>query len=303
MDIAPMLAATAAAVCAAALANALVMRAFPEITRRERDRHEAAEEHGRRRRERAKRLAGRLAGLLPAKAEDAAMDRDRLAQAGLRVPEETWRGIRLASAVVVGAAGSALFVLSPDTDLAQKVVLAAASFAAGWFLPQLLLWARANERREAIEREVPAALELLCLAVRAGYSLERGIKLVGREGTGEIAREFRQVDADVNLLGMDLPRALRRMAGRCGTPGVTAFCAAITQAQAQGTSVTRVLASQARLARDAQYTATMKKVNSRANMMTPVVILVFIPMMCAIVIVPAALDLIGQLSGMGGLGA
>lgn len=302
MDITTILVALVAAVVAGALANAAVMHAFPELTRRERGRRDAAASR-RRRREQATRLAGRLAGLLPAKAEDAAVDRDRLAQAGLRIPEETWRGVQLASAVGLGALGSALFVLSPATDLPQKVLLAVASFAAGWFLPQAFLWARANDRREAIEREVPAALDLLCLAVRAGYSLERGIKLVGREGKGEIAREFRQVDADVNLLGMDLSRALRRMSARCGAPSVTAFCAAITQAQAQGTSVTRVLTSQARMARDAQYTATMKKVNSRANKMTPVVILVFIPMICAIVLVPTIVNLVSQFTGMGGLGA
>ena len=139
-------------------------------------------------------------------------------------------------------------------------------------------------------------LELLALSVKAGYPLSHGIKLVGKVGTGELAKEFRTVDADVNLLGMDIDRALDRMKSRCGSDSVAAFCSAVIQAQRQGTSVTRILGAQAKLARNEQYAKTMQKINSLSNKMTPIVILVFIPLVVAIVLVPSIVQIIGQLA-------
>lgn len=286
------------AAAAVALVTMFVNGKFPEFTQREKSRKEDAAE---RRDETKKKVLGfgtRLAQLLPSRAEDAEVDKDKLAQAGLKMPQETWRGVQILAAAGVGAVGFLIFGLSDSTELPMKALCIAGCVVGGWWLPNLFLYAMRSTRQEEIEKQVPSTLELLCLSVRAGYSLERGIKLVGQEGKGELAQEFRQVDADVNLLGMDLRRALERMSARCGTPLVKSFSNAIIQAQEQGTSVVRILQSQAVMARDAQYTKTMKKVKALANKMTPVVILVFIPLLCAIVLIPSAVQIVGQLGDM-----
>lgn len=298
MDIIAIVFALVAAAAAVAVVTSIMSSKFPEFTTREKKRKEAAAAPKRDLKEDVLKVGNRLSRILPSTAEDAAEDRDRLAQAGLRMPQETWRGVQILAAAAVGAGGTVLFGLSSSMDVWLKIVLAAASFVGGWWLPNLFLWALTSTRRETIEKELPSTLELLCLSVRAGYSLERGIKLVSTASDGELAKEFRQVDADINLLGMDLARALKRMQGRCGVPAVNSFVGAVIQAQQQGTNITRILTSQAKLARDAQYTRTMEKVKALANKMTPVVILVFIPMIILIVLLPAGVDILSQLSSM-----
>lgn len=290
--------AVAAAAAAGVVCLALVNRQFPELSTREKARRKAAEqreEQNQGLKDAITKAGGRLSKLLPAKAEDEAEYRDKLAQAGVAMQPETWNGIRILSTIVVGGGLALLAIMSEDTALILKAALAAAALALGWFLPQILLWAIANGRSEEIDKELPSMLELLALSVKAGYPLAHGIKLVGKVGKGELAKEFRTVDADINLLGMDTSRALERMNARCNSDSVSAFCAAVVQAQKQGTSVTRILGSQAKLARNEQYARTMQKINALANKMTPIIILVFIPIIVAIVLVPSFVNIIGQL--------
>lgn len=290
------------AVVAAAIAGviclALVNKQFPEYSKREKSRQAAAkarESQGQGLKETIAAAGNRLSKILPAKAEDEAEYRDKLAMAGLAMQPETWNGVRMLSVIVFGGGALVLVIFSAETSIPLKIVAGLAGAVGGWFVPQLFLWAIANGRREELEKELPSMLELLALSVKAGYPLSHGIKLVGKVGKGELAKEFRTVDADINLLGMDVSRALERMNARCGSETVAAFCSAVVQAQRQGTSVTRILASQAKLARNEQYARTMQKINALANKMTPIVILVFIPLIVAIVLVPSFVNIIGQL--------
>lgn len=276
------------------LAVSFIGKRFPEFSKRNKERELAAKKNDSFQ-DSLVDVGNKLSRFLPAKAEDEHEYRDKLAQAGLRYSPETWNGIRLLVCAVVGCLGLLLFVPSDSIDPVFKLLLSVGSFVAGWYLPSLFLWALAGNRREEIDKELPSTLELLALSVKAGYPLSHGIKLVGQVGEGELAKEFRTVDADVNLLGMDIDKALDRMQKRCGTESVSAFCAAVIQAQRQGTSITRILGSQAKMARDAQYARTMEKINSLANKMTPIVILVFVPLIVVVVLVPSFVNIIGQL--------
>ena len=70
---------------------------------------------------------------------------------------------------------------------------------------------------------------------------------------------------------MSMERSLARMAERCKVPEVSAFSAALTQAARQGTSISRVLDSQARLARAEHYAALQEKVNKLpAKLVAPI---------------------------------
>lgn len=301
MDIATASAALFCGILAATIALAVTNRAFPEFSRRERERRAAAE-RGRRERRRASSgkgllgAAGALERILPVKADDAAEYRDELARAGLRMAPETWHGVQLLSTVAVGGGGTAL-ALAAAPDAATAAALAALSWAAGWFGPKMILKGLAGSRTEEIEAELPSALEILALSVKAGYTLPNAVKLVGRTAEGELAEEFAKVDSDINMLGMDPSRALRRMSARCGSGAVGAFTAAVSAAEKQGTGIARILGSQAKIARDERFSEIMKRINSLSNRMTPIIILVFIPILIAIVVVPGAVNVVAQLGG------
>jgi tight adherence protein C len=127
---------------------------------------------------------------------------------------------------------------------------------------------------------------------------------MGRTGKGALAEEFRLVDKEINVLGITASQALDRMAKRCNSKYITSFCISVAQAQELGTSVQRVLQSQAKLARDAMYSQKMEKINKIPNHMFPIIILTFIPAVVIIALAPSIgtiftslADMTGSLSG------
>lgn len=299
MDFVPGFAvALVAAIAVGTIAFAVIGRMFPELSSREKERSRAAAQGEGGLQDKLVEVSNRLSRFLPAKAEDAIEYKDKIAQAGLKMAPETWHGIQLLSCAVVGILLGVLFLSAEGLDLAFKVLFVVAGFVFGWFMPGIFLWAKTNERREKIEKELPNTLELLTLSVRAGYPLTHGIKLVGQTETGELAKEFRTVDADVNLLGMDISLALERMQARCASDLVAGFCAAVIQAQRQGTSIARILDSQAKLARDTQYTRTMRKISTLSSKMSFIIIFAFLPPLFAILVVPGLVNTVSNLSGV-----
>lgn len=232
----------------------------------------ARREESRAQRSRSKRLLlesiSSLGESAPVGAEKAGAMRAKLAQAGLRLDLNTWRGLQIASLAAGILLGAALLLQGPSSSRMAAAALAAGLGAAA---PPLLLRSLTRDRQARIRKSMASSLELLSIAVRSGYPLERGIKLVASSTSGPLADELRQVDADINLLGMSMERSLGRMAQRCEVPEVSTFCSALIQASRQGTSTTRVLDSQARLARAEHYAALQEKVNKLpAKLVAPI---------------------------------
>lgn len=199
----------------------------------------------------AKRLE-MLGYISPLSEADAEQYNDMLAQANVQLSAATWRGIQVACTAIGVLLGVACGLM---VDGVATLLLVVLFTALGLLGPRLYLMNAANDRRKKIDMELANALEMLSVAVKSGYPLERGIKLIGDTQTGELSREFSIVSTDYNVLGIDMERALRRMQGRCGSQAVTSFTTAIIQCTKQGTSVSRVLDSQARLARNEHFSA------------------------------------------------
>lgn len=261
-----LLAIAAAAIAVGIGVRALIYRAF-ENKRPQRGR-DASRSQRAATRERLLSSMSSLGEAAPVKAEKAGALRAKLSQAGLQLDVSTWRGIQIASL----CAGFLLALASLLQGLeAAHVFGAVVAACLGSLCPPLLLSSLIRDRRNRIKRSMASNLELLSITVRSGYPLERGLKLIANSSSGPLSEEFRQVDADINLLGMSMERSLTRMAERCKVPEVSAFSAALTQAARQGTSISRVLDSQARLARAEHYAALQEKVNKLpAKLVAPI---------------------------------
>lgn len=210
----------------------------------------------------------RLGESAPVKTEKAGALRAQLAQAGLHMELSTWRGLQIASTAAGALLGAACLTQGPSSG---HIVAALVACGLGAAAPKLLLGSLKRDRQNRIRTSMASNLELLSIAVRSGYPLERGLKLVASSSSGPLSEELRQVDADINLLGMSIERSLGRMAQRCDVSEVSSFCSALIQASRQGTSITRVLDSQARLARAEHYAALQEKVNKLpAKLVAPI---------------------------------
>ncbi len=80
-------------------------------------------------------------------------------------------------------------------------------------IPVALLLGKKRKRLERIQNQLPEALEVMTISLRAGQSLEQTIQLTARELEAPIGEEFSRV-AEENELGRPLDDALIAMSGR-----------------------------------------------------------------------------------------
>lgn len=290
----------AAAVCA----TLLVGRAYADLStgaakaKMRHERREAAKS----RREGAlgdpkmRKIADRLADIHPLSETEEAKFRAEIAKAGLSLDPSTVNGFRFAFAIGFGAVALLLGGALARNPVAA-VALAAYFGAMGFALPKYKVRKAGKRRSERIEAQMSDALELMSITVKAGYPLQRSIRLVSTSCDSELAEEFAQVDREINYLGMSTEQALGRFMERTDSPTAHSFATSVIQADKQGTSVSRVLDAQARLAREEHFAALEEKVNQVPNKMVPVFFLFFMPVIIILAIVPPVYNSVTAIMG------
>ncbi len=149
--------------------------------------------------------------------------------------------------MILGSCIGAAFVLILSKGAAPGLALGAAIFAC--FLPLVWLARRAIARRNAIERGMPFALDMLSLCVEAGCDLAQAIVRVSeRLGSGTLSDEFAGVSLALRT-GASRKAAFGRLA-RPGNPkGLAGLAKLLIQADRAGSGVAKILrGASARLA-------------------------------------------------------
>lgn len=136
--------------------------------------------------------------------------RMRLARAGLTITATEFLGFRLASALV-----AALIVgvaLLPAIGWASLVVAIVAGMA-GSLLPNAVLSVLIQRRMDALEKQIPDAIDVVASALQAGTGLAQGFALLSREMEPPVSQEFSLVQQEINV-GLSLTEALTNLANR-----------------------------------------------------------------------------------------
>lgn len=214
-----------------------------------------------------------------------------LARAGMRVAPSALWAARLACA----AAGILLgFALGTASRSAVALVAGPAlGCVLGALAPQLWLVRRRNAWREDIDRELPNALDLLCITVTAGGTLDFGVRTVAEKTTGTLAEALAEAVEAARFVPMTT--ALRRLADNADVRSLSVFVAALDQAEESGMAIADVLSSQADSARLARRQAIEERINRVALKMTFPMALIFMATLL-VVLVPAAVQVIAALS-------
>jgi tight adherence protein B len=116
-------------------------------------------------------------------------------------------------------------------------------------LPSLLALHRRRKRLARMEAQLPAALDLLCSALRAGHALPSVLRLVADESGGPLADEFRILVDEVGY-GASLADSLRRMALRNPGGDIGCFVVAVLIQRDIGGDLAELLAGIAVLIRE-----------------------------------------------------
>jgi tight adherence protein C len=136
--------------------------------------------------------------------------------------------------VVIGFAGGA----------GGAVVGGLAGAAAGYFVPDLVIYELSTRRQEDIRRTLPDILETLVVSVEAGLGFDAALGQVTRYGRGPLAGEFARLLQEMQL-GRSRVEALRALGQRTSVVELRAFCAIVVQATELGVPMASVLREQA----------------------------------------------------------
>lgn len=226
---------------------------------------------------------------------DAPGTRKMLATAGLRGqgPYLTYMFIRLLGPFLLAALGALYAFVLVRTEMAAvvKFGIPVGCFAAGYYLPTVILRNMTERRQQSIQRAFPDALDLLLICVESGMSIEAGFSRVAAEvGTQspELAEEMGLTTAELSFLP-DRSQAYENLALRTDLPGVKAVTTSLIQAERYGTPVGTALRVMAEENRSMRMQAAEKKAAALPAQLTVPMIVFFLPVLFMVILGPAAI--------------
>lgn len=233
---------------------------------------------------------------LAKQAEDGDIVR-KLNMAGYRghAPVTTFLAIRLIAPFVIFATALIylLFVIRPDAPLLIVVAEAAAAGSLGYFAPAIFIKNKITKRQKAIRRSWPDALDLLLITVESGMGIESAFRKVGEEvgaQSPEVAEEILLTTAELSYL-QDRRQAFENLGLRTGVEGVRAVVTSLIQAEKYGTPLGQALRVMAQENRDMRMSEAEKKAAALPPKLTVPMILFFLPVLFAVIITPAAIQI------------
>jgi len=166
--------------------------------------------------------------------------------------------------------------------------------ACGYYAPVLWLRRAIGSRKDALQRAIPNALDLMVVCVEAGLGLDQAIGRVG----DEVKLAHPELSDELNLLalelrtGMSRQEALRNLAHRTDLEEVRNLIALLIQTDRFGTSIGQAL----RVHADAMRTTRRLKAEELAaklpvKMLLPLIFFIF-PCMFIVLLGPAAIQMI-----------
>ncbi|PFG18296.1 tight adherence protein C [Propionicimonas paludicola] len=185
-------------------------------------------------------------------------------------------------AVAIGAV-----VLNPSTT---GVLLGIGLALLLFFLPELRLYSRSLERREAIALQLPDILDQMSIAVKAGLGFDAAMARVARTGRGELPEELVRTMQDIQV-GQSRRAAYADLSARTGVDSLHQFTRSIIQAEAYGIALSDVLETQAdELRMERRQTAERRAMEIPVKVVFPLILFI-LPAIFIVVMGPGAIQI------------
>lgn len=201
--------------------------------------------------------------------------RHKLELAGMTTEPGTFFAMRIFFTIALGVGAFLVFFVLTRTAQTTAILLTLGAFFLGYMLPSMMLSSRIKRRQQAIVRALPDALDLLVICVEAGVGFDQAMGKVYEKWDNELSIAFGRVLREIQL-GKPRREALRDMSRRMDVPDVTAFVAAIVQADQLGVSMSKILRVQSDQMRVKRRQRAQEKAHQApVKMMIPMVFLIF----------------------------
>ncbi|MDW8060642.1 MAG: type II secretion system F family protein [Thermomicrobium sp.] len=210
----------------------------------------------------------------------------RLVEAGLAgsIRPVTFVGLRATLAAALGLL--ALPLLAGGGSTAYRLGLPVVLGVLGWVLPNTWLSRRIAQRKRAIQRALPDAIDLLVISVEAGLGFDQALLRVVEKWDNELTKEFAQTLSEMRM-GVARRQALRDLARRVNVDDLNVFIASLVQADQLGVSISQVLRAQANQMRLRRRQRAQELAHQAPiKMIFPMIFLIF-PALYVVILGPA----------------
>lgn len=198
---------------------------------------------------------------------------------------------------VMGFSAFYLFlVIKPEIHPVLMVAVSLALAGLGYYLPALYLKNRIDKRQKSIFRAWPNALDLLVICVESGMSIEHAFRKVSDEigdQSKELAEELALTTAELSFLP-DRRTAYENLGRRTDLDGVKAVVSGLMQSEQYGTSLGTVLRVLSQESRSTRMSMAEKKAAALSPKLTVPMILFFLPVLFAVIITPAVIQIMSE---------
>lgn len=202
--------------------------------------------------------------------------------------------IKLVLPLVVGLLG-VLFVAAGPAP--ARVLLAAVVTVGVFFVPDLLLQSRGQERQKKIATELPDTMDQMTIAVEAGLGFEAAMQRTVKNGRGPLAAELGRTLQDMQI-GRSRREAYLALSDRTTVSELRRFVRAVVQADIYGIAIADVLRTQA-----AEMRIKRRQRAEEQAMKIPVkvifpLMLCILPALFIVLLGPAVIDIMKAFGGM-----
>ena len=197
--------------------------------------------------------------------------------------------LKVIGAIALLAVGLAVGLLL-GAGLAMVALLMVGGLLLGFYAPDLYLYQTTYNRSEQLKRELPDAIDLLTISVESGLGFDAACQQVARNTEGPLSDEFSRMLSEMQI-GQSRSEALRAMAERTNVDDVRSFVGAMVQADAFGIPIGSVLRVQSSEIRVKRRQRAEEKAQQVPVKMTVPLIFCILPCLFAVVMGPAALNI------------
>jgi tight adherence protein C len=217
----------------------------------------------------------------------------RLIRGGLhpRFDASSWAAVRLVSILV---AIVLYFFTVGYVEGTQKLFITFFFAILGIFGPEAILTRRIDDRKAAVEKDLPDVIDLLVISVEAGLGFEAALGRVVQNVPGELSDEFSRMLQETRV-GVSRHEAMKSLAERTDVDDLNSFILSMNQADAFGVSISRMLRVQADEIRVRRRTRAQERAFAApVKMVFPLVLCIF-PSIFIVLLGPAMIQIFDTL--------
>ncbi len=174
----------------------------------------------------------------------------------------------------------------------MKIGVAIGALYIGLKAPEIYISNTIAKRQQSMGRAVPNALDLMLICVESGMSIEPAFRKVAQEIGAQsvpLAEELTLTTAELSYLS-DRRQAFENLGARTGLDSLKQISTVLTQAERYGTPLGQALRVVADESRQKRMSAAEKKAAALPPKLTVPMILFFLPVLFAVIITPAIIQ-------------